>query len=97
MRVKNEMLEIIKDKVELQKSVEYQRVSAEIEDIMNDLRGVLPAKRSKYFNREMFDAIGDLERIIIERVSFTAYDVISHFCRELLLGVEQVEIEDFRD
>ena len=35
MRVKNEMLEIIKDKVELQKSVEYQRVSAEIEDIMN--------------------------------------------------------------
>lgn len=97
MRVKDEMMEIIKDKVELQKSVEYQRVSAEIEDIMNDLRGVLPAKRSKYFNREMFAAVGDLERVITERVCYTAYDVISHFCRELLLGVEQIDIEDLRD
>ena len=97
MRVKNEMMEIIKDKVELQKSVEYQRVSAEIEDIMNDLRGVLPAKRSKYFNREMFAAVGDLERVITERVCYTAYDVISHFWREMLLGVEEIDIEDLID
>ena len=79
MRVKDEIQEIVMKQLELQRLVEYKRVSAELEDVLNELRRLVDDRQSQYFNKELFATIKELEELIAERTFYVSYDVICQF------------------
>ena len=97
MRVKDEIKEIVMKQLELQRLVEYKRVSAELEDVLNELRRLIEDRQSQYFNKELFATIKELEELIAERTFYVSYDIISQFWRSIILGTELVSIEELMD
>ena len=49
MRVKDEIKNVVMKQLELQRLVEYKWVSAELEDVLNELRRLVEDRQSQYF------------------------------------------------
>ena len=92
--VKDEIKNVVMKQLELQRLAEYKRVSAELEDVLNELRRLVEDRQSQYFNKELFAAIKELEDLIAERTFYVSYDVINQFWRSIILGTELVSIEE---
>ena len=95
--VKDEIKRVVMKQLELQRLVEYKRVSAELEDVLNELRRLVEDRQSQYFNKELFATIKELEELITERTFYVSYDVINQFWRSIILGTEVVSIEELMD
>ena len=95
--VKDEIKRVVMKQLELQRLVEYKRVSAELEDVLNELRRLVEDRQSQYFNKELFATIKELEELITERTFYVSYDVINQFWRSIILGTEIVSIEELMD
>ena len=92
--VRDEIKNVVMKQLELQRLAEYKRVSAELEDVLNELRRLVEDRQSQYFNKELFAAIKELEDLIAERTFYVSYDVINQFWRSIILGTELVSIEE---